>query len=387
MQALALLPSSLHATELARELASPNSPRKMLTRRQRQTLLPQSPLDDPALLAPLFAALPAKSLLNAACVCKAWAAAEQVDRSTLWKRFVVQQYPALAAVSRPKSDWKARFSTLAKKGVVEVEDEEDEEPLERFEFVFQGSTMRGDLRKEILFSKAVATSKATMQGDDMTQYGNGLLTNPALNQIEIRDALKLDLTLDAPMRFPAEYQDLPSEEERVGEECVGFDVEILVYDRTKDKVAHFLAFTLPRAGIIYRGDPDGSEEEAYVPIKEMWDAPLPDSFETKIDTQVYRTNIGVGPREEYDGSRAEPGFVGGLGGVELGNFASTPGVEVHPLRLGLQMIEGAPHLKSISMQVVMQMAVNGNMPQMQVAVRIPVQVNSLSALPTELDWA
>ena len=387
MQALALLPSSLHATELARELASPNSPRKMLTRRQRQTLLPQSPLDDPALLAPLFAALPAKSLLNAACVCKAWAAAEQVDRSTLWKRFVVQQYPALAAVSRPKSDWKARFSTLAKKGVVEVEDEEDEEPLERFEFVFQGSTMRGDLRKEILFSKAVATSKATMQGDDMTQYGNGLMTNPALNQIEIRDALKLDLTLDAPMRFPAEYQDLPSEEERVGEECVGFDVEILVYDRTKDKVAHFLAFTLPRAGIIYRGDPDGSEEEAYVPIKEMWDAPLPDSFETKIDTQVYRTNIGVGPREEYDGSRAEPGFVGGLGGVELGDFASTPGVEVHPLRLGLQMIEGAPHLKSISMQVVMQMAVNGNMPQMQVAVRIPVQVNSLSALPTELDWA
>ena len=385
MQALALLPSSLHATELARELASPNSPRKMLTRRQRQTLLPQSPLDDPALLAPLFAALPAKSLLNAACVCKAWAAAEQVDRSTLWKRFVVQQYPALAAVSRPKSDWKARFSTLAKKGVVEVEDEEDEEPLERFEFVFQGSTMRGDLRKEILFSKAVATSKATMQGDDMTQYGNGLLTNPALNQIEIRDALKLDLTLDAPMRFPAEYQEDASDDGN--EDCVGFDVEILVYDRTKDKVAHFLAFTLPRAGIIYRGDPDGSEEEAYVPIKEMWDAPLPDSFETKIDTQVYRTNIGVGPREEYDGSRAEPGFVGGLGGVELGDFASTPGVEVHPLRLGLQMIEGAPHLKSISMQVVMQMAVNGNMPQMQVAVRIPVQVNSLSALPTELDWA
>ena len=38
----------------------------MLTRRQRQTLLPQSPLDDPALLAPLFAALPAKSLLAAA---------------------------------------------------------------------------------------------------------------------------------------------------------------------------------------------------------------------------------------------------------------------------------------------------------------------------------
>ena len=361
----------------------------MLTRRQRQTLLPQSPLDDPALLAPLFAALPAKSLLNAACVCKAWAAAEQVDRSTLWKRFVVQQYPALAAVSRPKSDWKARFSTLAKKGVVEVEEEDDEEPLERFEFVFQGSTTRDDPtwdapRKEILFSKTVATSRAIMQGDDMTQYGNGLMTNPALNQIEIRDALKLDLTLDAPMRFPAEYQDLPSEEERVGEECVGFDVEILVYDRTKDKVAHFLAFTLPRAGIIYRGDP---EEEAYVPIKEMWDAPLPDSFETKIDTAVYRTNIGVGPRDEYDGSRAEPGFVGGLGGVELGNFASTPGVEVHPLRLGLQMIEGAPHLKSISMQVVMQMAVNGNMPQMQVAVRIPVQVNSMSALPTELDWA
>lgn len=356
----------------------------MLTRRQRQTLLPQSPLDDPALLAPLFAALPAKSLLNAACVCKAWAAAEQVDRSTLWKRFVVQQYPALAAVSRPKSDWKARFSTLAKKGVVEVEDEEDEEPLERFEFVFQGSTMRGDLRKEILFSKAVATSKATMQGDDMTQYGNGLMTNPALNQIEIRDALKLDLTLDAPMRFPAEYQVLPSEEEREGEECVGLDVEILVYDRTKDKVAHFLAFTLPRAGIIYRGDP---EEEAYVPIKEMWDAPLPDSFETTIDTQLHRTDIGVGPRDAYDGSRAEPGFVGGLGGVELGNFASTPGVEVYPLRLGLQMVEGAPHLKSISMQVVMQMAVNGNMPQMQVAVRIPIQVNSLSALPTELDWA
>ena len=165
---------------------------------------------------------------------------------------------------------------------------------------------------------------------------------------------------------------------------VGFDVEILVYDRTKDKVAHFLAFTLPRAGIIYRGDPD---EEAYVPIKEMWDAPLPDSFETKIDTQLHRTDIGVGPRDAYDGSRAEPGFVGGLGGVELGNFASTPMVEVHPLRLGLQMIEGAPHLKSISMQVVMQMAVNGNTPQMQVAVRIPIQVNSLSALPTELDWA
>ena len=221
----------------------------------------------------------------------------------------------------------------------------------------------------------------------MTQYGNGLMTNPALNQIEIRDALKLDLTLDAPMRFPAEYQVLPSEEEREGEECVGFDVEILVYDRTKDKVAHFLAFTLPRAGIIYRGDPDGSEE-AYVPIKEMWDAPLPDSFETKIDTQLHRTNIGVGPRDEYDGSRAEPGFVGGLGGVELGNFASTPGVEVHPLRLGLQMIEGAPHLKSISMQVVMQMAVNGTCSAaMQVAVRIPIQVNSLSALPTELDWA
>ena len=143
----------------------------MLTRRQRQTLLPQSPLDDPALLAPLFAALPAKSLLAAAQVCKAWSAAEQLDRAALWKRIVVQQYPALAAVSRPKSDWKARFSTLAKKGVVEVEDEEDEEPLERFEFVFQGSTTRGDLRKEILFSKAVATSKATMQGDDMTQYG------------------------------------------------------------------------------------------------------------------------------------------------------------------------------------------------------------------------
>ena len=356
----------------------------MLTRRQRQTLLPQSPLDDPALLAPLFAALPAKSLLNAACVCKAWAAAEQVDRSTLWKRFVVQQYPALAAVSRPKSDWKARFSTLAKKGVVEVEDEEDEEPLERFEFVFQGSTMRGDLRKEILFSKAVATSKATMQGDDMTQYGNGLMTNPALNQIEIRDALKLDLTLDAPMRFPAEYQEDASDDGN--EDCVGFDVEILVYDRTKDKVAHFLAFTLPRAGIIYRGDPDGSEEEAYVPIKEMWDAPLPDSFETKIDTQLHRTNIGVGPRDE-DGSRAEPGFVGGLGGVELGNFASTPMIEVYPLRLGLQMIEGAPHLKSISMQVVMQMAVNGHGPQMSVAVRIPIQVNSLAALPNELDWA
>ena len=52
---------------------------------------------------------------------------------------------------------------------------------------------------------------------------------------------------------------------------------------------------------------------------------------------------------------------------------------MYPLRLGLQMVEGAPHLKSISMQVVMQMAVNGNMPQMQVAVRIPIQVNSLSA--------
>jgi len=360
----------------------------MLTRRQRQTLLPQSPLDDPALLAPLFAALPAKSLLNAAQVCKAWSAAEQLDRAALWKRIVVQQYPALAAVSRPKSDWKARFSTLAKKGVVEVEDEEDEEPLERFEFVFQGSTMRGDLRKEILFSKAVATSKATMQGDDMTQYGNGLLTNPALNQIEIRDALKLDLTLDAPMRFPAEYQEDASDDGN--EDCVGFDVEILVYDRTKDKVAHFLAFTLPRAGIIYSGQTheDGLEEEAYVPIKEMWGCPhLPDSFETKIDTAVYRTNIGVGPRDEYDGSRAEPGFVGGLGGVELGDFASTPGVEVHPLRLGLQMIEGAPHLKSISMQVVMQMAVNGMGPQHAVAVRIPIQVNSLSALPNELDWA
>lgn len=365
----------------------------MLTRRQRQTLLPQSPLDDPALLAPLFAALPAKSLLAAAQVCKAWSAAEQLDRAALWKKIVVQQYPALAAVARPKSDWKARFSTLAKKGMVEVDDdEEDEEPLERFEFVFQGSTTRDDPtwdapRKEILFSKSVATSRAIMQGDDMTQYGGGLMTNPALNQIEIRDALKLDLTLDAPMRFPAEYQDLPSEEEREGEECVGFDVEILVYDRTKDKVAHFLAFTLPRAGIIYRGDPDGSEEEAYVPIKEMWDAPLPDSFETTIDTQLHRTNIGIGPRDEHDGSRAEPGFVGGLGGVELGNFASTPGVEVHPLRLGLQMIEGAPHLKSISMQVVMQMAVNGNGPQMSVAVRIPIQVNSLSALPNELDWA
>ena len=235
-----------------------------------------------------------------------------------------------------------------------------------------------------MFSKAVATSRAIMQGDDMTQYGGGLMTNPALNQIEIRDALKLDLTLDAPVRFPAEYQEDASDDGN--EDCVGFDVEILVYDRTKDKVAHFLAFTLPRAGIIYRGDPDGSEEEAYVPIKEMWDAPLPDSFETKIDTQLHRTNIGVGPRNE-DGSRAEPGFVGGLGGVELGNFASTPMVEVYPLRLGLQMIEGAPHLKSISMQVVMQMAVNGHGPQMSVAVRIPIQVNSLAALPTELDWA
>ena len=362
----------------------------MLTRRQRQTLLPQSPLDDPALLAPLFAALPAKSLLAAAQVCKAWSAAEQLDRAALWKRIVVQQYPALAAVARPKSGWKARFSTLAKKGVVEVEEEDDEEPLERFEFLFQGSIMRDDPtwdapRKEILFSKTVATSRAIMQGDDMTQYGNGLLTNPALNQIEIRDALKLDLTLDAPVRFPAEYQEDASDDGN--EDCVGFDVEILVYDRTKDKVAHFLAFTLPRAGIIYRGDPDGSEEEAYVPIKEMWDAPLPDSFETTIDTQLHRTNIGVGPRDENDGSRAEPGFVGGLGGVELGNFASTPGVEVHPLRLGLQMIEGAPHLKSISMQVVMQMAVNGHGPQMSVAVRIPIQVNSLAALPNELDWA
>ena len=373
-----------------RELTlAPNSRRKMLTRRQRQTLLPQSPLDDPALLAPLFAALPAKSLLNAAQVCKAWSAAEQLDRAALWERIVVQQYPALAAVSRPKSDWKARFSMLAKKGVVEVEDEDDEEPLERFQFVFQGSITRDDPtwdapRKEILFSKSVATSRAIMQGDDMTQYGNGLMTNPALNQIEIRDALKLDLTLDAPMRFPAEYQEDASDDGN--EDCVGFDVEILVYDRTKDKVAHFLAFTLPRAGIIYRGDPDGSEEEAYVPIKEMWDAPLPDSFETKIDTQLHRTNLGVGPCDD-DGSRAEPGFVGGLGGVELGNFASTPMVEVHPLRLGLQMIEGAPHLKSISMQVVMQMAVNGMGPQHAVAVRIPIQVNSLAALPNELDWA
>ena len=93
----------------------------------------------------------------------------------------------------------------------------------------------------------------------------------------------------------------------------------LVYDRTKDKVAHFLAFTLPRAGIIYRGDP---EEEAYVPIKEMWDAPLPDSFETKTTRQCTgRTWVG----DEYDGSRAEPGFVGGLGGVELGNSRRPPG--------------------------------------------------------------
>ena len=79
--------------------------RKMLTRRQRQTLLPQSPLDDPALLAPLFAALPARSLVNAAQVCKAWSAAEQLDRAALWKRIVLQQYPALAAVARPGSDF------------------------------------------------------------------------------------------------------------------------------------------------------------------------------------------------------------------------------------------------------------------------------------------
>ena len=72
----------------------------------------------------------------------------------------------------PKTDWKARFSTLAKKDP-EVEEEDDEEPLERSRLSGLDDARRPAQGALAHFSKSVATSKAT-QGDDMTQYGNGL---------------------------------------------------------------------------------------------------------------------------------------------------------------------------------------------------------------------
>ena len=180
-------------------------------------------LHEPALLAPLFAALSDDDLTRAAHVCRSWAAAEVTDRHTLWRALVLTRWPALALLRAPTHDlvdWRERFHTLARLGQSDVQ----HDALEKKSFVLQGRWASGALA----FS-SVATHRTVRT---VAQSGP--------QSIEVRDALRIRVSLgdDAAVALPNSW--------RVGDHAMddSLEVEVLVHDADTSAVAHFLCWQL-----------------------------------------------------------------------------------------------------------------------------------------------
>jgi len=317
-------------------------------------------LEDPAFLSPVFAALPAECLSQAACVCHAWAAAEVADRPALWRALVLSQWPGLAPLARPGIDWRKRYLMLLRNGVAE----RPESDPERYSFVFQG---KWAAEGSLAFSHNVAGRKVAHS----IQAG-------AIN-VTVQNALQFELKLPESIALPLSWQ---SDEGTSGTSMRdGLEILVLMHDASEGAVAHFLSFTVARGGIKYERPNGGGS----VRLSSWWKRPLPDDFVAHVDTLSHPTHAGCGEAAP-DGQRMEVPWVSTMfQDIDLSAMSpSPPTLEIHPLTLGFSMVEAAPRLKSITLQMVMQIdarQLNGNL------VRMPCQQSQLEVLVDELDWA
>jgi hypothetical protein len=257
-----------------------------------------SALADPGLLAPLLSSLSAEWLSRSACVCHAWAAAEEADRPSLWRALVVNEWPFLESLSRPGIDWKRRYAVLRLKGVDEDTPSKDS-VLKKYSFVFQGRWSSGG---SIAFSHGGVARQVAVTGDQMALGTDAMMANIALMEsIAVNDVLELELTL------PGQGVPVPDSWQDGGPH--GLEVDLLVHDNRDGKVAHFLSFTVPSDGLEYEppatdADADSDSEPDFVPLAEFWTAELPPSFNVKVDTLENSTNAGCGDPSADDGARA-----------------------------------------------------------------------------------
>lgn len=155
---------------------------------------PDDLLAEPAVLAPLLAALPAETLQTAACVSRAWADAVSVDKAALWRALVLGKWPGLAGLSSADVNWQKRYRVLAKCG--QFTDGLELDPLAKYAFVLHGS-----------FAGHAAPAFSQRATVRRVQRSIGF----ADRQLVIKDALELEVTFPDGLPLPHSWRaDPPS---------------------------------------------------------------------------------------------------------------------------------------------------------------------------------
>lgn len=328
-----------------------------------------STLNDPALLLPLLAGLPAESLVRIGCVQKSWAAAERTERGALWRALVLARWPSLCG--GPATDWRKRYRVLSRLGVPLKRAEEDK--LARFEFVVQG---------RFAPSGALAFSGvATVTRGSSEQIMGGHI-------VEFKDSVDLEVKLPTPVRLPPCWRD----DEQGHEVFEGIEVSIIAQDREEQQVAHLLGFSVDKHALEYSVEPTSDEDDDDIVAQavQLWQGPgdacLPSTFEVEVDSAEsagcgppqWIQTPGVGPRRR----RADPPWLEAmLQDVSLGGLMLRgPWIDLCPLRLGFRVVGGQPRLSSMRMHISMYAeSVNGT-------IGIPVALKEVLACDS-LEWS
>jgi hypothetical protein len=160
----------------------------------------------------------------------------------------------------------------------------DTEPLEKFQFVFQGRWEASGVRA---FSKVATARKVckTLSGGT----GGG-------ERIEVRDALQLDLELEEGVTVPPAWLTTAAAAQGSYD---GLEVEILVHCVANGSVAHFLSLSIQKEGIFRIEEMSDVPEPIGMAIGSEYLAHegfLPPSFRANIAAEQYPTNAGCGLR-------------------------------------------------------------------------------------------
>lgn len=332
--------------------------------------------DHPAVLAPLLASLTADTLSTAACVSKAWQNAVQADHTSLWRSLVLSRWPGLAAIATaPASvDWRRRYRTLSRHGLVDTEPEH-EDPLSQLKFLVQG---RWEENGAPAFS--------------LVGEGSGVSCMISLSiaqRVEVRDALRIEVTLPESAPLPSGWQTL---EPAAAGARDGLEIEVLLHNDATSAVAHLFSLSIRKEAVSYRPAADGAAR----PLVGDWaaaHAALPASAGAEgspggatvmasVDTWAFPTNAGCGT-PGASGSRAEVPWMAPLTkDINLGELLTTPpALEVKPLTLGFCVREGVPRLCSVRMEPVTRVSVPWG------DIGFPLQTSGVPGLHDLLDWA
>lgn len=292
--------------------------------------------DDPSVITPLFASLPAESLVSAACVCKAWAQLEQVERAGLWRSLVLASWPGLSR--KAQVNWRKRFRVLSRWGVP-LPGKVEEDALANFTFCVQGRLEPGAGGGEAAQTfSSTATAHKVVRAEDC-----------AGNLVVFRDAFELEIEIEPAVALPQSWRVEDSMMEEEGGSFRGLDVTVLVENQADETAAHLLSFSVAAPSVSFvppAGEMQAGDERA-VPLHAFWEAELPDTFVAEADVTNFPTFVGCGYARE---TREEvPWLKAMIGDVELGALVTPPEVVPSPLQLGFRLVDSAPRLRSIRM--------------------------------------